>query len=269
MFTNFIHIPLTREQGVKRAKSQEGKGLYKLGGGTRDCKSETPFDAANGCDCSNFADWTCGLNKHQPTVGKEYMLGQDFYFNTDAIIDDAKHNGKQLVFETVPSNETVLPGDLMVYGSVYNHGERTPGHVVVVTEGSITPAQRHGFKFVYNGVTYMTFDPRLVKVTNCAPRHGVWPGAVRTQSPASFPRLRTDGYIVRYKHWVDTVAVAQAAVVVNPPQQTSVSPEPQEPMITKLARLFPPQPKKPERNKNFWPTDMWLPGRRNYESVYA
>jgi hypothetical protein len=265
MAFSFVHIPLTREQGVARAKSQVGKGLYKLGGGTRDCKSETPFDENNGCDCSNYVDWSCGFNKYQ-----KLAVGEIWY-NTDAIIEDAKHGGPNRLFEVVPSNETVLPGDILVYGSVYVHGERTPGHVVIITDGSITPAQRHGFKSVYKGITYMTFDPRLVKISNCAPRHGVWPGAVRTQSVASFPKLRTDGYIVRYKHWVEAQAVAQAAVVAVPPApQTApitVEEPPPEPMIAKLAKLFPVQPKK--RNPNFWPTDIWFPGYAPQSHVYA
>ncbi len=73
-------------------------------------------------DCSDFAAHCMGLNKHHHRK----------WFGTDGIVSDAQ--GYNMLYEQV-ERTSAAPGDLIVYPSKYERGERVSvGHVGVIVE---------------------------------------------------------------------------------------------------------------------------------------
>ena len=73
-------------------------------------------------DCSDFAAHCMGLNKHHARK----------WFGTDGIVSDAQ--GYNMLYEQVEAS-AAAPGDLIVYPSKYERGERVSvGHVGVIVD---------------------------------------------------------------------------------------------------------------------------------------
>jgi hypothetical protein len=92
------------------------------------------------------------------------------------------------MFDLVAKTEDVLPGDLLVYGSVYKNGERTPGHVGLIT------AVKTGFK--RGAEDWHLF----VRVAHSTPKHRTKYGNCVAVTDARIWRKK--GYIVRYRNFV-------------------------------------------------------------------
>lgn len=124
-------IAIEGQVTAERARSQVGRGVYKLGTGGRDPHAATPFITGQ-CDCSGFVAWCLGLDRYQP--GK---IDGD-WVSTTAVWRDAQ--GPRRLFERVePAQATA--GDIVVYGSTYEHGRRVGiGHIGVVVEPAVIVA---------------------------------------------------------------------------------------------------------------------------------
>lgn len=118
---------MTAADIVARARSAIGHHtIYALGRGGRHPEAALPGDGANRCDCSGFAAWAVGLDRHQPgspTLAK-FNGG---WLSTDGILHDSG------LFVAV---EVPLPGDLVAYGDHLRDGRKRQGHVGVVVEAN-------------------------------------------------------------------------------------------------------------------------------------
>lgn len=124
--------PTTREEAVARAERMAGPAgaaiRYRLEdhSGGRDPYAPDPAShwrspvkriALATCDCSGFAAWSLGYDRHQPGEDEEW-------FNTDAMIRDARAGGatwfRELVLDHADPlrRQRPLPGDLAVFGSI-------------------------------------------------------------------------------------------------------------------------------------------------------
>ena len=174
---------------MNRALKMVGKGKYELGTGGRKPSNITPFAASRKgkpgntwCDCSGFVAWALGYDRVQ-----DLSLPTEEWYSCEGIIDDA-HYLKRM-FEMIPMNEPVLPGDIIVYGP---KGKMKWGHIGVITE-------------VLPGFVRLSDDYwKHLRVTHCSTGNdGV---AVRTSDAKvwgeSLKKKDSPAYILRYKHYV-------------------------------------------------------------------
>lgn len=167
-------IEITRDQAVARAllASKDAGYGYKLGSGGRNPAAARPYSSKGFVDCSGFVAWALGYDR---------WLGGDDWVNTDSILADSR--GSNVGFLR-PGTDEILPGDLLVYGSVYTNGERKPGHV-----GLITAVSKD---FVRGSLGWW----RNLTVAHATPRHRLRYGNVVALTDAVAWRKR--GYLVRY-----------------------------------------------------------------------
>lgn len=118
-------VPTTDDPpSVRRARSVVGQGRYRLGAGGRDPLAPTPFDREGRADCSGYLSWTLGLDRKTDRIGGGWI-------STDSIVRDA--TGPRRMFDLVPVNAAVQPGDVIVYPGRYVAGRRVAiGHVGIV-----------------------------------------------------------------------------------------------------------------------------------------
>ena len=114
----------TREQSVRNFLEWVGKGTYQMGGGA-DVFADSPIARRGQVDCSGLTAWCTGHNRSQPSVPESY--------NTDGMIRDAL--GPRRLYRLVHTDETVLPGDLIVKGGIFENGKRIhAGHTGGIVE---------------------------------------------------------------------------------------------------------------------------------------
>jgi len=122
--------PTTREEAVARAKSMIGASIrYRLrdhNGGSDPFSSDpaSHWDGGVTCDCSGFVAWCLGYDRYQP---KEFPGG---WINTNSMIASSLIGDGTWFGHPRP---TLLPGDLIVYGSRVVDGKRRVGHVGIIT----------------------------------------------------------------------------------------------------------------------------------------
>jgi len=98
------------------------KDGYQMGAGQVHANTDHPWDSANLCDCSAFADWCAGVDKHGPASAA--------WQNTDALVNDGLHALKQDLWRLL---DAPVRGCLIVYGGHTDaDGKRRAGHVGVV-----------------------------------------------------------------------------------------------------------------------------------------
>lgn len=121
---------MTAADIVARARSAIGHHtIYALGRGGRNPAAALPGDAANRCDCSGFAAWAVGLDRHQP--GSLLAKFNGGWLSTDGLLYDAEHGGGW--FRLV---EVAEPGDLVAYGDHLRDGRKRQGHVGVIVSAT-------------------------------------------------------------------------------------------------------------------------------------
>ena len=101
---------------------------YTMGGGAVKSSALTPWGADNKCDCSAFADWCAGIDKHGPASPS--------WQNTDALVNDGLHALKQDLWRLL---DAPVRGCLIVYGGHTGaDGKRRAGHVGVCVSATET-----------------------------------------------------------------------------------------------------------------------------------
>lgn len=118
---------MTGAEVLARARSAIGRRtVYALGRGGRDPLAVHPADKRGRCDCSGFAAWACGLDRHQPRSALEHFNGG--WLSTSGIVWTARNGGR--FFAQIDAPE---PGDLVVYGDRKVKGVTKQGHVGIVS----------------------------------------------------------------------------------------------------------------------------------------
>lgn len=187
-------VVLTREGGVARALAQvRTPTWYKLGAGGADAAAPSCADSSGRADCSAFAMWACGYARNAGDWNTDRILGDVWV--TDLITGKIKRPGKRQRFDAVAVGDSVLPGDLIVYGGTFarvgDKLKRTrPGHVGVIVE--VLPG------FVRGQITRPGWWTQL-RVAHCSPSNRKRHGNAVAIDDASIWKLR--GYIVRPRQW--------------------------------------------------------------------
>ena len=182
---SFPRVPLTRDEGVRRAVLATGqRGYYRLGTGGRDPSKpvwKTFKDPKLGnipaADCSAGANNFCGEDR--------WDEAEDVWYDTSEILRDALRRKDNRRFKKVAVVDAVQPGDLLVYPDK----DGRQGHVAMVYKvlpgfkrGDLTPG-KEWWRFVW--------------VIDVSTRRGDRACRIRTNAVLWAAR----GYFVRYLHW--------------------------------------------------------------------
>jgi len=100
---------------------------YLMGAGATRAIAPVPWGADLRQDCSAFADWCAGIDKHGPA--------SPAWQNTDALVNDGLHALKQDLWRLL---DAPVRGCLLVYGSHVVDGKRRAGHVGVAVSATET-----------------------------------------------------------------------------------------------------------------------------------
>lgn len=187
--------PTTAQEAVLRAWMHVGntKIRYRLGGGGRNPRNTDPGSTQLGgdkaCDCVGFTCWCVGMDRFQTIAD---FPSREGWCNCDAVILDAK--GPCRFYKHVPSVAEVQPGDLLVYGGIYEERELErpdgsikksrirvkPGHICLVVKAPPSPQR---------------FDD--LRVIHCSSGHDKKLGFAIAESDGYLWR-KTGGIAVRY-----------------------------------------------------------------------
>lgn len=186
-------LSLKRNDAVLRALSMVGKGVYELGAGGRKPSNKDPLgDSRKGkpgrmyCDCSGFVCWSLGIDRLQTWANSN--PDDDTWYSCEWMIEDALSE-KYVLFEKIPLDKQVMPGDIIVYGP---KGKMKWGHVGLIT--SVLP----GFK---RGETDWW---KFLSITHCSTGGTA---AVRTSNAKiwydALIKKDSGAYIIRYRGFAD------------------------------------------------------------------
>lgn len=131
---------MTATELIARARAQIGQHtVYRLGGGKGTPTGEDPRDEAGSCDCSAFACWVLGLQKHQEQFAWLRRLNGG-WFNTDGIWWDANRESTGY-FNALSAPQL---GAVIVYPSRRVSATTGPaiGHVGIVSDVRGTNVRR-------------------------------------------------------------------------------------------------------------------------------